>query len=172
MAKPSVLKANTRVGSYTIIEAVDINSHSVVYRARVGDTDEHVWLQEYMPHDLAGRLRDDNSVRPRRGKSAAFEEGLTLFLQEARVLSQIYDPYVARVREYTESGGTAYIAMDEELGITLKEYLRQNGKLVQDELRSLCIPLLKGLRIIHSHGLIHRDINPGNIFYATAARPF
>ena len=140
MAQPSVLKANTRVGSYTIIESVDINSHSVVYRARVGDTDEYVWLQEYMPRDLAGRQQGDDTVRPRRGKSKTFEEGLTLFLQEARVLSQIHDPYVARVREYTESGGTAFIAMDQELGITLKEHLDQHGKLPQEELRSQKAP--------------------------------
>jgi serine/threonine protein kinase len=171
MARPSVLKADTRIGNYSIVEVVDINSHSVVYRARVGDTDELVWVQEYMPRDLAGRQQDGDTVRPRRGKMDAFEEGLSLFLREARVLSQIHDPYVARVREYTESGGTAFIVMDQEVGTTLKEHLDQHGKLGQEELRALSVPLLKGLRIIHSHGLLHRDINPGNIFLRNSGPP-
>ena len=164
MTHPGVLQENTRIGNYTIIDCVDINSHSVVYRARVGDTHEQVWLQEYIPLDLAVRQQGSAIVQARPGRSKIFEDGLTLFLQEARILSQIRDPYIARVREYTEAGGTAFIAMDQEQGTTLENQLDQYGELTDEALHKLFIPILKGLRVIHSHGLLHRDINPGNIF--------
>ena len=171
MTNLSSLKPDTLVGTYKIIQAVDSNSHSVVYRARIDDTDEEILLQEFAPTDLVRRQRDDQIVRPQRGKDKIFEEGLALFLQEARVLSQIRDPYVARVREYAEARGTAFIAMDLEQGQSLDEHLNQVGKIEEKELRKLFVPLLKGLRVIHAADLLHRDINPKSIFVRDAGPP-
>ena len=171
MTNLSALKPDTLVGTYKIIQAVDSNSYSVIYRARIDDTDEEILLQEFVPNDLVRRHRDDHTVQPQRGKDKIFEEGLALFLQEARVLSQIRDPYVARVREYTEARGTAFLAMDLEQGQSLDEHLNQVGKLGEKELRQLFIPLLKGLRVIHAADLLHRDINPKNVFIRDAGPP-
>ncbi len=171
MAQPRALKANTRVGKYAIVEVVDTNSHSVIYRARLEDTEQEFWLQEYFPRELAERHPGSTAVQPLPGQESKFEEGLTLFLQEARILSQIQEPYLIRVREYAEAGGTAFLSMDLESGITLNAHLEQHGELAQTELCDLFFPLLKGLRVVHSHGLLHRDVNPENIFIRDSGLP-
>ncbi len=171
MAHLDPLAAGTKVGNYQIIEAVDINSHSVVYCARVNDSTEEVLLQEFAPGDLVSRQSGDRTVRPLQGKEKIFEDSLSLFLQEARILSQIRDPYIARVREYTEARGTAFIVMELEQGQSLDDHLKRVGRLDERALRQLFVSLLKGLRVIHEHHLLHRDINPKNIFLRDTGPP-
>jgi serine/threonine protein kinase len=171
MAQPCVLKANTRVGTYAIVEAVDSNSHSVVYRAREEGSAQEYWLQEFIPLELADRVTDRPTVEPLPGQESRFEEALTRFLQEARILSQIRDPYVTRVREYAEAAGTAFLSMELESGVTLETYLERHQDMPQDEICNLFVPLLKGLRVIHSHGLTHRDINPRSVFIRDSGLP-
>nr|CAD7392032.1 unnamed protein product [Timema cristinae] len=46
----------------------------------------------------------------------------------------------------------------------IKEYNEDNKIFSQDDLRTLLIHILEGLKYIHSMSLIHLDIKPGNIF--------
>lgn len=48
-------------------------------------------------------------------------------------------------------------------GITLKEYLRQNGVMFPWDVQELMAPLIRSLDAVHKSGLIHRDISPDNI---------
>ncbi len=149
---------------FEIEETLGLSNHGVAYRARDTEHDRNVAIQEYLPAAFATRTTDAVSVAAVEEKTTAYEDGLTLFLQEARILAQIHDPYIARVIEYTETNGTAYLVIEHESGQTLRRFLQNHPKLNEQRLQEILIPMLKGLRVIHSHGLLHRDVRPSSIF--------
>ena len=65
--------------------------------------------------------------------------------------------------DFFEINNTAYIVMEYLEGVTLKQYLRENKRIVAEDLVELLVPLIEALDEIHSQGLIHRDISPDNI---------
>ncbi len=62
-----------------------------------------------------------------------------------------------------EANNTAYIVMEYLDGITLKEYIAENGVLSPEDILELMAPVLESLDEVHKQGLIHRDISPDNI---------
>jgi len=165
MPSPISLKAGAPIGAYQISKVVATTHYGVLYRATSIDGERTVKIQEFLPRELATRTRSNARVRARKDREHAFEEALTLFLQEARILAQIHDPYVARVHEYTEVNGTAYLIMEYDPGQSLAKYLSTHPNAFSEtEFRNLFVPLLKGLRVIHGANLIHRDITPTAIY--------
>lgn len=87
------------------------------------------------------------------------------FLNEARTLAQLADiPEIVQIKSFFSANGTAYIVMEYIQGITLKTYLKQLGRpMNEQEALSTMEPVIMALQKVHEHGLIHRDISPDNI---------
>ena len=51
-------------------------------------------------------------------------------------------------------------------GPSLQDAVDQRGPLLPDEVRALGAGLAEGLAAIHAHGLVHRDLKPGNVILA------
>lgn len=165
MPSPIALKVGAVIGAYKIQKVLATTPYGVLYRATAKQDDHTVNIQEFLPREFAARSRSGNKVRARKGKEHALEDALTLFLQEARILAQIHDPYVARVHEYTETNGTAYLVMEHDPGQSLAAYLKQHDAAIgETELRNVLVPVLKGLRVVHNAQLLHRDITPTAIY--------
>ncbi len=64
---------------------------------------------------------------------AQFRFGLEQFLCEARTLAQLDHPNTVRVRQFFEANGTAYLVMDYYQGLSLAEYLDQQGGRIPEE---------------------------------------
>ncbi|MGA8262374.1 MAG: protein kinase [Arenicellales bacterium] len=172
MSHPTSLQAGTRIDDYEIRETLWTTNSGFIYRATELDRDRDVLIQEYLPSVLATRHWSGIHAMPLEGLADEFEQGLTQFLREARILAQINDPYVCRVYEYTETNATAYMVLDYEPGQTLRERLAAGDTpLAEDEIRKLLVPLLKGLRVAHSADLLHRDIHPANIYLRDVGPP-
>jgi len=172
MSGSTPLKTGASVGAYRIDQVYATRRYGVLYRAHDPQHNRQVLIQEFLPRELAARKRNSTAVRARPGSEHVFDETLTLFLQEARTLAQIHDPYVSRVHEYTEANGTAYLVLEYEPGQSLAAYLKNTGVPVsENELRQIFIPLLKGLRVVHDAGLLHRDITPIAIYLRDAGPP-
>ncbi|MDH3282629.1 MAG: serine/threonine protein kinase, partial [Gammaproteobacteria bacterium] len=163
--KYDVLPAAARVGAFEIKQALSVSRYGVTYRVWDTHRECDAAIREYLPSDYAKREKGGLGVIADEAHADAFEDGLAKFLQEARSLSQIHDPYVTRVTEYMETNGTAYLVMEFEAGQTLKEYLaQQDNTLREDDLKALLLPMLKALRVVHSAEILHRDINPAHLF--------
>ena len=127
-----------------------------------------VAIKEYLPRELAGRSSDRASVAVHsQDEGEQFRYGLEQFLREARTLAQLDHPNIVRVRHFFEDNGTAYLVMDYYQGLSLAEYVdQQGGRLAEGTARQLMLPILDGLRAAHAKNILHRDIKPQNLYLA------
>lgn len=89
------------------------------------------------------------------------------FLQEARTAARLDHPCIVQVYDFGQVQGLLYIVMEfipgDNLSKMLKD-LRANGKwILLPEAVSLIRQVGLALDYAHNHGVLHRDIKPGNI---------
>jgi DNA-binding NarL/FixJ family response regulator/tRNA A-37 threonylcarbamoyl transferase component Bud32 len=90
---------------------------------------------------------------------------LQRFRGEAEVASKLDHPNIVKVHDFgLAETGTPYLVMELLEGVNLATYLRTRGRLDLDEFVSVFTQVCKALDYAHSHGLIHRDVKPGNVF--------
>lgn len=125
-----------------------------------------VAIKEYYPRSLAERhaslslgvtvtLREDLQN---------YKSGLDSFLNEARNLAQfVEEESIVHVSDYFEANNTAYIVMEYVDGVTVAEYIKQNGRMSFAQCMKYMEPVMNALNTVHSQNMIHRDISPSNI---------
>lgn len=91
------------------------------------------------------------------------EEFLERFEREAYAAASLNHPNIVSIYDVGKEGNIHYIVMEYIDGITLKEYIRQNGALPWQEAADIAIAILSALHKAHRQGIIHRDIKPQNI---------
>jgi tetratricopeptide (TPR) repeat protein len=84
-------------------------------------------------------------------------------LKEARAASSLSHPNIAHIYEFVEDpGGDAFISMELVSGANLARILSQRRLSIQESLK-VATGVASALAEAHRHGVIHRDIKPGNI---------
>jgi serine/threonine-protein kinase len=91
-------------------------------------------------------------------------ERLTCFLREARIAASIKHPNVVRVFDVGVEGAVPYLVMELLVGEDLEALLSHRGSLEEGELIDLILPIVAGLAAVHDAGVVHRDLEPANIF--------
>lgn len=126
-----------------------------------------VAIKEYYPNGHVNRNNASSGAvfcRATEADREFFDKGRNKFLDEARILARFSGELgIVDVRDYFEENETAYIVMEYLEGLTLKEYLQQNGRMPVNQAIDLLAPIIAVLERIHQQGLIHRDISPDNI---------
>ncbi|MBE3562046.1 MAG: serine/threonine protein kinase, partial [Ktedonobacteraceae bacterium] len=87
------------------------------------------------------------------------------FAREARVLAQLDHPHILPVYDYGEQDDLAYLVMPYMAGGSLRDRLREQKAFSPTEAVALADQMLDALQYAHAHGLIHRDIKPGNMLF-------
>jgi serine/threonine protein kinase len=128
-----------------------------------------VAIKEYFPSDFAKRAHESTQLSVFSGDAGTyFRRGLANFLDEARRLAAfVRQGSIVAVHDTFEANNTAYIVMEYLEGKTLKELLKEKGRLDFDKAMSIITPVLDALVAVHSAGIIHRDVAPDNIFIRT-----
>ncbi|WP_157268159.1 serine/threonine protein kinase [Azohydromonas aeria] len=167
--KPAPLPAGTVVGGYQIVKRLAAGGFGVVYLAE--DAQRHlVALKEYLPSSLAERAPGELAPRVRQDKQALYRLGLKSFFEEGRSLAQICHPSVVSVLNFFRENETVYMVMNYLQGDTLQDFIVTARDLKRDKvfrestIRSLFDEVLRGLRIVHQHKMLHLDIKPANVF--------
>lgn len=125
-----------------------------------------VAVKEYFPQGFVTRnnVYSEEITITQMKYEDLFQKGKERFLSEARVLAKFNkEPGIVSVTDFFEENNTAYIVMEYLDGITLKDYIENNGLLSMDDMLGLMSPLMEALDAVHKEGLIHRDISPDNI---------
>lgn len=167
-------KDNLEIGMYLkkrycVLKVLGIGGFGITYLAEDTDLQQNVVIKEYYPREIAGRIYDQDgnmNVVPREKDSRRrFLKGKKDFLKEARRMSKLFDiPEVVKVLDWFEENGTAYLAMEYIRGISLDNYLQnQDVPFSFQQAWKMLRPVAEALEKIHKTGIIHRDLNPGNL---------
>lgn len=161
-----------RLEEYVIRQKLGGGGFSIVYLAddAGGQT---VVLKEYMPRKLAYRGEDGQSIHPNDDKAAEqFGHGRRLFFQEANTLAGLKHRNIVNVINFFRANSTVYMVMEYQKGVNLQDYVkRHKGGLSEKFIYHVFLPLLDGLKLIHSKGLLHLDIKPGNVHLRSGGEP-
>jgi len=158
------LPSGTQIGSYEIIRVLGEGGFGITYLAQDINLHSKVVIKEYFPNEFAIRNTNNPTVHSKTLQTEHFSKGLQRFKEEAQTLAKFNHPSIVRIIGYFEAFNTAYFAMEYEEGIDLGRYLKEkNRPLTQEEILSIMMPILEGLKEVHKHNYLHRDIKPENI---------
>ncbi len=132
---------------YRIIRKVGEGGMGAVYQA------EHALIEKRVALKI---LFQDLTRRP---------DLVARFLQEAKSASRIDQENVIDISDFGQSAdGLVYIAMEFLDGQDLGKTLRAEKQLPWQRTQPILMQIAKALRAAHSHGIIHRDMKPENIY--------
>ena len=160
---------NTTIGGYSIVRRLSAGGFGVVYLA-LDATGQQVAIKEYLPASLATRNVGELAPQVQPDKLSLYRLGLKSFFEEGRALAQISHVSVVSVLNFFRENETVYMVMNYLEGGTLQDFivtarnLKKPKVFRESTIRSLFDEILRGLRIVHQHKMLHLDIKPANIF--------
>ena len=167
--KPAPLPPDTSIGGYRVVRRLSAGGFGVVYLA-VDNEGQQVAVKEYLPSALT--MREPGELVPHVApeKLSLYRLGLKSFFEEGRSLAQISHPSVVSVLNFFRQNETVYMVMNYLEGATLQDFivtardLKKQKVFRESTIRSLFDEILRGLRIVHQHKMLHLDLKPANIF--------
>lgn len=166
------LQPGTTVDQYIIERPLAGGGFSSVYLARQWADQHQVAIKEYLPRRLAHRTWGNKVVPNDEESRSLFLRGRKLFLEEAKVLTQLRHPNIVEVLNFFQANSTVYLVMTYDYGKILGAYLKEKeGSLSEQFLLRVFPSLLKGIKVIHQRGLLHLDIKPQNILIRAGGDP-
>ncbi|MFC7259977.1 serine/threonine-protein kinase [Streptomyces lutosisoli] len=134
-----------QIADYRIEGEIGRGGMAVVYRAKDLRLDRIVALKLLTPE-----LASNDTFRAR-------------FTHESRVAAAIEHPNIVPIFEAGEADGILYIAMRYVPGRDLSHLLAGEGPLPLAVAVGIAVQVASALDAAHDHGLVHRDVKPGNI---------
>ncbi len=149
----------TLQGRYRLIAQLGMGGMGVTYRA--WDSQDGVPVVIKMP-------RRDVRSNP---------EIMDRFTREVRTMLELSHEHIVPITDHGEDEGCPFVAMRFLPGGSLSEYRGRNedgtaATLPPGTLHSWLPGIAKALDFIHSSGVLHRDVKPGNIFLDGFLKPF
>ena len=138
------LPAGSRLGPYEILSAVGAGGMGEVYKARDVRLDRTVAVKV-----LPASLSENPAFRQR-------------FEREAKAISQLSHPHICTVHDVGNEDGVEYLVMEFLEGETLADRIAR-GPLPLDQVLRYGIEIADALEKAHRHGVVHRDLKPGNV---------
>ncbi|MFI5181811.1 MAG: TonB family protein [Thermoanaerobaculia bacterium] len=114
------------------------------------------------------RLEALKVLNETRAATAGFMER---FIQEARIVASLEHPAIIRIHDFGSAGDLLWYTMSFIDGPSLALKLDRHGRLHEEEVARLAVPLLDALDYAHARGVVHRDIKPGNVLLDVSGRP-
>ena len=139
------------VPGYTILGEISRGGMGVVYHAQQLRPQREVALKVLLPH------------------LAEEPEMLARFQLEARAMAALDHPGILPVYEVGEADGVPFFSMKLATGGSLSDRLVR-GRLAPKEAAPLMIQLTRALHHAHQHGVLHRDLKPGNFLFLEDGR--
>lgn len=167
----NALPKGYRFEEYELIRVLGSGGFGITYLAFDDNLDLGVAIKEYLPNDLAVRQAGSTIVPKSTADQEDFDWGLERFLEEARTLARFKHNNIIQVHRFFRAHGSAYIVMEYAEGEELSDVLKRKGKLSEDELKAILLPVMDGLARVHKANILHRDIKPANIMIRTDGSP-
>lgn len=132
-------------GRYEITELIGMGGMADVYKA-VDIVDDKVVAVKILKKEFA-----DNDDFVRR------------FRNESKAIAVLSHPNIVKIYDVGFTDKMQFIVMEYIDGITLKEFMEQQGNLRWKDAVYFITQILRALQHAHDRGIVHRDIKPQNI---------
>lgn len=149
------MAAGETLGKYEIRRTLGRGSAGVVYEAWDPVIQRRVAIK-------AVRIDDESDPDTR--------EQMDRFRREAQAAGRLTHPNIVTIHDYGEADGLAYIVMEFVDGPSLRSVLEADQPLARADLMRIMRGVLAGLAFSHEHGIVHRDIKPGNVMLTSPDR--
>src|SRR5271167_3131264 len=117
--------------------------------------------QVYLARDLIlGRAVALKVLFPELSTDHTFVER---FRREAQAAANLSHPNIVPVFDWGQSDSTYFIVMEYVDGEALSAIIRTQAPLDQTQAASISSDIAKALSYAHRHGVVHRDVKPGNV---------
>lgn len=153
-------------GRYMLGKVLGVGGFGITYLGYDLTLDIKVAIKEYMPSSIATRNSDRYNVTLTGRTEDDYRQGMENFLEEAKILAKLQNtPNIVSVQNYFKENNTAYFVMEYIDGMSLKDYLAdQGGKIPYVQALAILEPIMEALVQVHALNLLHRDISPDNIY--------
>ena len=155
------------LGKYAVGKLLGKGGFGMTYLCYDLVNDKPVAIKEFFPESLAYRTAGQASISTQSAeKLQQFTVSAKKFYEEASLVSRFNgNPNVISVHEFFYENNTAYFVMEYLDGFDFKHYINQKGKKIpESEAVYVTDKVLDALLIVHSMGVLHRDISPDNIY--------
>ncbi len=132
------------LGSYQILDAIGKGGMGYVFKG------EHV---------LLGRT-EAIKVLPKNQTNPA---SIASFCHEILALARLDHPNLVRLTYADKDGETYFLVTEYVPGTNLRRLVRNHGPLSSQSAAMIISQAAEGLLHAHQHGLVHRDVKPGNL---------
>jgi len=135
-----------RIGPYRTTEVIGVGSVGSIYCADDTRNKQRVALKILLPE-----VSQDEIIFSR-------------FKREMMVLERLDHPHIINYYGGGEHEGQLYYAMELVEGGSVKRVIQEHGRIPWREAVEIGRQVASALQHAHNHGVIHRDLKPGNLF--------
>jgi tRNA A-37 threonylcarbamoyl transferase component Bud32 len=139
-----------RGGRFRVLMQIAAGGLSAIYLAETPEKELRVIKEASLPPTLEDSLR---------------AKAKELFTREATILQRLSHPKIAKVLDYFVEDGRDYLVLEFVPGHTLRQLVRQNGAMKEEEVLKHARQVAEILEYLHAQTppVIHRDITPDNL---------
>ena len=147
-----------KIGKYEIFSILGKGAMGIVYKALDPDIDRQVAIKT-IRFDLTSDTTDNEEIMQR-------------FIREAQAAGRLSHPNIITIFDVGREKDLTYIVMQLIEGPSLQRLIAQGEKFSIQEITKIMDQVCGALDYAHQHGIVHRDIKPGNILLDNARKPF
>ena len=151
----SSTQASNRISRFYLVREIGRGAAGTVYVARDPIVDRNIAIKV-------------SRVRTNPAEKKQYDQQL---INEARAAGRLSHPNIITIFEAGNENGNSFIAMEYLQGAVLGKRLEGGESFTPDEVVAIAAKLADALAHAHKNGVIHRDINPSNIFLSDDKQP-
>ena len=154
-----------RNGTYRIEKHLSSGGFGNTYLVRNVAFNELYALKEFFMKGINLRSGHDVTVSVP-DNNVTYESQMDKFRKEALRLRRLNNPHIVQVHDLFQENGTAYYVMDYIDGESVGAFMKRTGETMPEQkVWKVLMQMLDALQAVHSQGLWHLDIKPGNIMF-------
>ena len=139
-----------QIGHYQILDLLGRGAMAEVFRAYDPRLDRMVAIKRITPPDSVS--------------NASWQQR---FQREVRAAARSNHPHIITIHDVDLESHPPYVVMEWLAGGTLKEMLQESKTLDWGEALKILLPLCDALAYAHQAGIVHRDVKPANVMFAS-----